>query len=279
MGHLARILALTMVATMMLGAVAWAADSLVFAVHPFKKPAELVKMFKPLTDYLAAELGTEVQLVIGKNYEEVMQGYETGKINLGFMGPSLFALEGGKGMVKPLARIVVNGKGSFQGVIVTRQDSQIKSLADLKGQGFAFGDAESTLSHYVPHYMLMQQGVYLKDLSKYAFIGNHDNVALNVLQGNFAAGGLKPETASQYMDRGLKVLATSEPVPEHVFVASSKLDQKSFQRIKQALLKADLALLKPVNNQLTGLEEAKVEDYAGLRTLMTEVDSKDPAGK
>lgn len=272
-----RVLALTVFLATLTCLSSWGADPLVFGVHPFKKPAELILMFKPLTDHLSKELGTEVQLLIGKNYEEVIQGYETDKIDFGFMGPSTFAMEAEKGSVKPLARIVVKGKGSFQGVIITKQDSPIKTVADLKGQAFAFGDPESTLSHYVPHYMLMQEGIYLKDLSKHAFVGNHDNVALNVLQGNFAAGGVKPETADQYLERGLKVLATSEPIPEHLFVASSRMDAEMFQRVKKALLQADLELIKPVNKGLTGLEEAGAEDYAGLRKIMVEVDSKDPA--
>jgi phosphonate transport system substrate-binding protein len=252
---------------------------LVFGVHPFVKPTEIAKKFKPVTEFLSKELNREIQIVVGKSYEDIADRYQKGEVDFGFMGPSLYALESEKGLVFPLARIVVDGKGTFQGVIIVKEDSPVKKISDLRGESFAFGDPESTLSHYMPHYMLMEQGIQLKDLSKYAFVGNHDNVAINVLQGNFVAGGLKPDVARKYLDKGLRELAISEPVPEHLFVAGLKLDEGIRQKITAALLKADVELLKPINKSITGMEIAKREDYAGLRKLMVEVDQNDPAEK
>lgn len=261
------------------GYLAAAEKALVFGVHPFMKPTEILKAFKPVTEYLSKELNREVQIVVGKSYEEIADRFQKGEVDFGFMGPSLYAVESEKGLVSPLARIVVNGKGTFQGVIVVKDDSPLRGIGDLKGKSFAFGDPESTLSHYMPHFMLMQQGIKLKDLSKHAFVGNHDNVAMNVLQGNFVAGGLKPDVAQKYYDKGLRALATSEPVPEHLFVAGSKLGEATRQKIQTALLKANPEILKPINKSITGMEAAKREDYAGLRKMMDAVDRKDPAGK
>lgn len=252
-------------------------DALVFGVHPFKKPTKLVKMFKPVKNYLSQELNREIKIVITKSYGELGEKYQNGEVDFGYMGPSIYAVNGDKGLVKPLARIVVNGKGTFQGVIVVKKDSPYNSVSDLKGKSFAFGSAASTLSHYVPHHMLMKKGIYLKDLSKYAFVGHHDNVAINVLNGNFDAGGLKPGVAKNYLDKGLRILAESEPVPEHLFVANAKLDDQLFKKIKAAIMKADTSVLKSVNSSITGLEEASPEDYADLRKLMHDVDNNDPA--
>jgi phosphonate transport system substrate-binding protein len=252
---------------------------LIFGVHPFMKPTEILTKFKPVTEFMSKELNREIQIVVGKSYEDIAERYQKGEVDFGFMGPSLYALESEKGLVSPLARIVVDGKGTFQGVIIVKEDSPVKKISDLRGDSFAFGDPESTLSHYMPHYMLIEQGIKLKDLSKYAFVGNHDNVAINVLQGNFVAGGLKPDVARKYLDKGLKELAISEPVPEHLFVAGLKLDEATRQKITAALLKADVELLKPINKSITGMETAKREDYAGLRKLMVEVDQNDPAEK
>ncbi|MDH3997695.1 MAG: phosphate/phosphite/phosphonate ABC transporter substrate-binding protein [Desulfuromonadales bacterium] len=251
-------------------------DTIVFGVHPFKSPKKLVKMFKPVADHVGAALGKEVRLVVSQSYEELEQMYKNGQVDFGYMGPALYAKVGEDLNLQPLARIKVKGKGTFQGVVVVKENSPIKSLADLKSKSFAFGDPASTLSHYVPHAMMMQQGVMLPDLEKYAFVGSHDNVAINVLNGNFTAGGLKPGVAKNYLDKGLRVLAQSEPVPEHIFVASPKLDAKTYNGIKVAIFNASEPL-KSIKKSIDGVENAQYADYAELKKLMSEVDNTDPA--
>jgi phosphonate transport system substrate-binding protein len=251
-------------------------DSIVLGIHPFKSPKKLVKMFKPIADHVGAALGKDVRLVISKSYEELEQMYKSGQVDFGYMGPALYAKVGQDLDLKPLARIQVKGKGSFQGVVVVKKDSPIQSLSELKGKSFAFGDPASTLSHYVPHAMLMQEGIKLTDLERYAFVGSHDNVAINVLNGNFTVGGLKPAVAKQFMDKGLRIIAQSDPVPEHIFVASPMLDAKTRDKIKSAIFSARQPL-KAVKKSIDGVENATYSDYLDLKNLIAEVDSKDPA--
>lgn len=251
-------------------------DALIFGVHPFKKPTELVKMFKPVADFIGQELGKEVKIVVGKSYEETMEKFKSGEYDFGYFGPAPYAILSQTSQVVPLARIQNKGKGTFKGVLVVKQDSPIAALTDLKGKSFAFVDKSSTLGHYVPHDMLLAEGISLADLSKYAFIGSHENVAKNVLLGRFDAGALKPSIAKKYLDQGLKILAESNPIPNHLFLSSSQLDAGVRQQVKQALLKADVSLLTPIKSSITGLEEVAPGDYDALRTLLVKIDKEDP---
>jgi hypothetical protein len=44
-------------------------------------------------------------------------------------------------------------------MIIARNDSNIRTLADLAGKRFAFGDPNSTMSHFVPRTVLAGAGL------------------------------------------------------------------------------------------------------------------------
>lgn len=254
-----------------------AEQNYVFGVHPFKNPAELSKMFKPLRDYLGGALGGEVSFRSAKDYEAAKQALLNGEIDISYMGPSLFAMVNKEhpGKIRIAAAVLSNGSPTFKGVIVARQDSPITSLQDLQGKNFAFGDRESTLSCYMPAHMLMQAGIF--DGMKYQFVGSHDNVALGVLNKAFDAGGMQPSVANNYLDKGLKIIAESDPVYEHVIVTGPKVDDATFEKIQQALLNVkDPAVYTSIGKGLTGFAVVQPSDYDALYTIMKAVDAKIP---
>jgi phosphonate transport system substrate-binding protein len=174
--------------------------------------------------------------------------------------------------VIPLAQIVNKGKPSFHGVIVAQKGSGISSLKDLKGKRFAFGDRDSTLTHVLPLYMLMEAGVKLEALKEYKFVGSHDNVAMAVSTKTFDAAGLMPDIAEKYMDRGLEVIARSPDLPEHVFVATKSMDSATVAKIQSALLAMDPALQKGIKGSLTGMQKFSDKDFDMLRNIVKKVE-------
>ncbi|MHB8791425.1 MAG: phosphate/phosphite/phosphonate ABC transporter substrate-binding protein [Desulfobulbaceae bacterium] len=253
----------------------------VFGVHPFESPTKLNAMFTPLLNYLSEQLGAPVEFRSAKDYDTALANLIDGTVQFSYLGPSPFALldEQYPGKIR-IAAAVVNKGGSptFQGVIAVKEDSPIKSLADLKGMRFAFGDRDSTLSCYVPAYMLMQAGVF--DTMTYEFVGSHNNVAKGILNGIFAAGGLQPNVAKEYEGKGLRIIATSEPVYEHVIVIGPSVDQATADKIRQALLNVkDPAVYTSIKASLVGFTTVQASDYDGLKTIMREVDAKIPKKK
>lgn len=251
-------------------------DTLIFGIHPYLKPNKIFKMFKPIADHLSKVTGRQVKIVIGTSYSDILEQHRTGKIDFGYFGPASYVRAKRESGVIPLARIMIHGRGAFKGVIIVKSESPLTKLSQLRGKIFAFGDRESTLSHYVPHHMLMRNGINLSNLDKYAFTGNHDNVVLNVLNGTFDAGGVKPAVAKKYLDKGIRILTESEWIPEHLFAASKKLDPKIRKELQSALLHTDVAILKNIKSAITGIEPAKNEDYDGLRNIINDILRNDP---
>jgi phosphonate transport system substrate-binding protein len=158
-------------------------------------------------------------------------------------------------------------------MIIVRQDSPIKTLADLSGKSFAFGDPNSTMSHVVPRAHLKKAGISLDLLERHEFLGSHHDVALGVLGGYFDAGGVKEEVFYEYEKRGLRVLAKSPPISEHVFMARSDLSPALVARLQKAFMAVNQHpqkdyILKSIKKSVTGFAPAANRDYDELRELM-----------
>lgn len=195
-------------------------------------------------------------------------------MDLAYMGPVSYVKMTHTYSKKPvLACLEVNGKPFFHGMIITRQNSTIKTMQDLQGKRFAFGDPNSTMSCLMPCYMLSQEGIDLENLEKYEFLGSHNNVALGVLGGYYDAGGVKEGVFYKYQGRGLKMLAKSPAIAEHVFVASDNLPEATINSLRQSLLNLkDKTILSSIKKSVTGMALVKDEDYDTLRTILHQFD-------
>lgn len=257
-----------------LPAVATDPAPLVLGVHPYLPPKEIQERFAPLAAYLGKAMGRPVTVRVGRNYDEHIAAIGKDQLDIAFMGPGAYVTLVRTYGPKPLlARLEVNGKPHLTGVIIVRRDSPLKSLPELKGKRFAFGDPQSTMSHTVPQRMLDQAGVPEKALAHHQFLGAHKNVALAVLAGDYDAGAVKSEIFDEYAPKGLRALATSAPVSEHLFVTRGNLPREQIEQLRRTLLGArtapeGMAMLRAINKDTTNLVPAADGDYDGLRRLL-----------
>jgi phosphonate transport system substrate-binding protein len=238
--RVARTLLLALLALWLVGAAPAAEPEkprLTFVVHPFDTPTRLYARFRPLCDYLSSALGRPVVLRVASTYEEQIEHIAEGKADLAYIGPTPYVRAHDRyAPVRLLAAEAENGKASYQSVIVVRTDSPVRQLADLRNRTVAFGADKSFSSFYIPRLMLQNAGVRLSDLKNYAYLGRHERVALAVLHKDFDAGGLRLEMAQQYLDRGLRIVTTSDPLPPHAIVASPKLAEPLAETVQKALI-------------------------------------------
>ncbi len=248
---------------------------LILAVHPYLTPAEIYNRFSPLADYLSERLGRRVTVRISRNYTDHINKVGLGKVDIAFMGPAAYVrMTEQYASTKPLiATLEVNGRSTFRGVIITRKDSRIRRIRDLIGKSFAFGDVHSTMSHIVPRYMMFESGVPAFALSSYKFLKNHEDVANGVLYGDFDAGAVKQEVFREYEFRGLKAVALTPRIAEHLFVASHKIPADLVIAIREAFFdlnsfKVGGHVLLPIKSEITGLVPASDHDYDNLRRMI-----------
>ena len=251
-----------------------AEERLTLWIHPYLPATELIKKFTPLADNLSEKFGQTIQVRVSKSYKSHIERVGEERMDLAYLGPAaLIKVINTYGEKTLLARLEVNGSPFFHGMIIARQDSPIKTLDDLTGKSFAFGDPNSTMSHLVPRYMLLEAGVSIDNFKKFNFLGSHNNVALSVLGGYYDAGGLKEGVYHKYRERGLKLLAKSPPVSEHLFVASKNLPQSTIDILRNSMFQLkDTTILTSIKPSVTGLVPVKDEDYDYLFSVLKHLD-------
>ena len=268
-------------------ALPWAASAdggaapqpLVIGVLPYLAAGELHRRLDPLAAYLTARLGQPVEISVAADYDEALRQIGSGTVDIGFIGPAPYVrLVEEYGPKRLLARLEVDGRPTFHGYIVTRDESPIDSLDDLAGRAFAFGDVRSTMSYLVPRAMLIRAGVPLEGLSRVAFLNNHDNVALGVLTGDFDAGAVMGDVYRAYQPRGLRAFAKSPPIPELLFVAADRLDGATVAALREALLRLRSSeVLTGIKHGVTRLVPVADSDYDTMRELLALIQAESDA--
>jgi len=217
------------------------AGSLRFGFDLRLGPREDVRIYLPFLRYLEQNTGNRFSLRFTEKYEDTVENLGKGITHFAALGPVNCILANkryGTGCL--VMGLNSDGKPEYRAVIFTRMDSPIKSLKDLKGKTFAFGDRYSTQGHIIPRKMLEDAGIRLDDLKGYVFTGSHANTARAVLNGEYDAGGIQDTLAKRLLAEGkIKILATSKPYPSSLICYNRNVDPVILKAVKAALLSFD----------------------------------------
>jgi phosphonate transport system substrate-binding protein len=250
------------------------ADLLRMGIIPLESPAIMYKKFRPLAEYLSTKLHRRIELKVAVDFQGAVQDIGQNVTQFCFMTPSTYIEAHMKYGVSVLLKALRDGKPFQHSVIITRSDSVIHEIKDLKGRSFAFGDLHSTSSHIVPRAMLLDDGVNVKDLKFYNYLGHHDDVAKAVLNGDFEAGAVMESTAYKFKDRGIKFIKISAEIPEFNICTAKNIDAALKNELQSALLALDpgssegATILKSINESYTGFVGSSDEEYDGIKNMM-----------
>jgi phosphonate transport system substrate-binding protein len=250
----------------------------IFGVHPYLTAKELLERFTPLINYLSKTLDKPVILRVAKTYASHIERVGEDQVDIAYLGPVPYVkLVKNYGHKHLLAKIKVKGKSTFRGAIIVPKNSPIKTLTDLRGKRFAFGSPNSTMSHFVPRFVLWKAGITVEQLSHYQFIKYHENVVWGVLIGAFDAGAIKEDILNQYAVQGIRVLKWTPPIAVHVFVATQRFPQQQVKKLQTLLLNLNehpkgKTILTSIKKSITGVEAANDEDYNELRVILQTVE-------
>jgi phosphonate transport system substrate-binding protein len=249
-------------------------EPLTLAVHPYLTPDDIHARFTPLAAVIARTLGHPVTVRVGGSYAEHINAIGYDQVDVAFMGPASYVTMLDRFGSKPLlARFEVGHRPDLYGVIVVAQGSDLRTVADLRGRSFAFGDRESTMGYYAPAWLMLHNGISLRALGSYRFLGTHPNVALAVLAGDYDAGAIKREVYDDYASRGLRILTELPPTPDHVFVTRANFPPADVAKLRGALLALGKTaegrqVLLALHPGLTNLIPATEADYQELRQMV-----------
>jgi len=246
-------------------------------VAPIESQDVMKRRFNPLGEYLSSRLGLDVEIIPGADLGGAVGDLGSGKTDICYLSPTTYVEARHKYSVEVLVKAVSKGQPFMHSAIVTKSGSGIRSLQDITGRTFAFGDEKSTTAHLMPRAMLAEAGVKLQDLKAYRYLGRHDEVARAVLGGEFDAGGVLESVANQFEGQGLQIVKVSGDIPNFNFAASRNLDAVTRDRIKEALLSLKPSnpehqrVLKSINADCDGFVEARDSDYEVIRKVVRQL--------
>ncbi|MBF0557807.1 MAG: phosphate/phosphite/phosphonate ABC transporter substrate-binding protein [Nitrospirae bacterium] len=242
------------------------------ALLPDENASTVIKNNEGLKNYLEAQLGKKIELVVTTDYSSMIEAMRHGRLDLAYFGPLSYVLARSKSNIEAFAALKKKGSTTYQGVIIANAASGVKSIADISGKDMAFGDPASTSSHLIPKSMLLDKGLEAKKDYKEHFVGSHDAVAIAVQNGNAQAGGLSKPIFESLVQRGIidpakvKVIAESKSYPEYPWSMRSDLSQQLKENIRHAFLNlTDKEVLKPF--KADGFGAVTDKDYDVVRNL------------
>jgi phosphonate transport system substrate-binding protein len=209
---------------------------------PFRNARELVITHEPMMKFLAEKLGVEqVKLVSAPDYKGIVDLLKNKKADMAWMGTFNYIDARNQVGVEPLVRPKRFGKSTYGGLIITHQDSGIKTIQDLKGRSFAFVDKKSASGYLFPKAAIMDQGINPQtDFSRIQYLKQHDSVCMAVLYQKVDAGAVYDDARiklkSQTEAQKLKVIKKIDNIPNEPIVVSSELPQELKEKIKSVFL-------------------------------------------
>ncbi|HEY8066142.1 MAG TPA: phosphate/phosphite/phosphonate ABC transporter substrate-binding protein [Methylosinus sp.] len=219
------------------------AKSLRVALLPDENAAAIIQNAQPFKAYLEQALGKPVEIIVTTDYSSMIEAMRFNRIEVAYFGPLSYVLAKSKApAIEPFAVGLSKGSPTYRSVIVALADGPVKTIDDVKGKTFGFGDDASTSSHLIPRAYLARHGLAAGADYKFVHLGAHDAVARAVQGGQVQAGGLSKAIFDSLVAKGsvdgakIKVLAESDPIPNYPMVMQGDLDSNLKAAIKKAFL-------------------------------------------
>ncbi|HEX9576104.1 MAG TPA: PhnD/SsuA/transferrin family substrate-binding protein [Myxococcales bacterium] len=173
-----------------------------------------------------------------------------GVVDLGWLSAAQYveAAAASHGAVVPAAKLMRGGVPYYRSAIFVKSGGAAKKLTDLKGKRLAFVSEQSSAGFTLARHMLQQAGFAEADLKGEKFFGDHAAVCRAVLNGEADAGATFAndgrggslagceETVGPEESKGLRVLATSDPIPNDVVALRPEAPPDMVAAVRSALL-------------------------------------------
>jgi phosphonate transport system substrate-binding protein len=242
------------------------------ALLPDENASTLIQNAQPLKTYLEKTLKKDIELVVTTDYSSMIEAMRFGRIEIAYFGPFSYVLAKSRAPeIEAFAVGVERGSSTYQSILIASAGGPVKSLADVRGRPFGFGDQASTSSHLAPRAHLLRKVNLEGDRDyKVVHLGTHDAVARAVQAGQIPAGALSEPIFRNLVERKVidpaKVvrLDVTADIPNYPIVMQGNLAPQLKQSIRDAFLNMrDKDVLKAF--RVEGFAAASDKSYDILR--------------
>jgi phosphonate transport system substrate-binding protein len=211
---------------------------------PNQAPDTIRAQYRPFGAYLEQTLAQPVDLFVATDYSGVVEAMASDKLDVAYFGGLTYAQAETRADVAPIVTEIDRETQTpkYYSALIVRADSPVRSVADLKGKKFAFGDVNSTSGSLYPRVMLDRAGITaFDDPQLFVYTGGHDATTLAVVNGTVDGGGVEKRIMQRLIDAGT-VRADQLRIVEQALVMGypwclrTKLDPGLQDRLTRAFL-------------------------------------------
>ncbi|RLJ17725.1 phosphate-binding protein [bacterium endosymbiont of Escarpia laminata] len=215
---------------------------------------------KPMVDYVRKkmrDLGiTHSRVLMARNNAQMIRYLREGKVD--WVTETVFSSLTFRDQAgaEIILRKWKKGVPGYHTVFITRKESDIHSLKDLRGRRLALEDPGSTTAYFVPMTILFREGLQPEKLKTirstpspdkvgYGFAGGEINIATWVYKGLADAGAYNdldwntPDHTPPSFKKDLRIFYQTENIPRGFELVRPGMDPEIKARLKKILLEAD----------------------------------------
>lgn len=251
-------------------AVSASAEPLKLSMLPSYSADDVNNRITPLAKYLSREVGQPIEPVLAGDYAQYEKMLKDGAIQIGYENPYIYTLVSETHDVIAITIKDTDGNKS-RGVIITRKDSDINMVADLRNRKVMVVGRTSAGGYLSQKITLSEAGI---DLEKECQVieasdNKQENVVLSVYLGDAAAGFIR-ESALNKVEKyipidQIRIVQKSEFLPNWVFSVEKSLPQNIKKSILDALVKLDQKSPVLQSLKIDGFRESSDDEYDSIR--------------
>jgi phosphonate transport system substrate-binding protein len=138
---------------------------------------------------LSIVTGYEIEATVPTSYAATIEALCAGRVHIAWFAPASYVLANSRCGAE-VGLISVRADRPYYGAqILVKADLGAKSVADLRGKRFAYGDPASTSSYIWPAVYIRKKGFDPdRFFNQTIFAGGHDRVVIAIYQGSVDAG-------------------------------------------------------------------------------------------
>lgn len=221
--------------------------SLRFADTGIEGMEEMVRTYGEFQQKLTDILGINVQFFPVSDRTATVNALQFNQVDMVLAGPSEYAVMRARQDVKMMVGIERTEYGT---AFVVHADSDIHSLADLKGKRIALKDPGSTTGHIIPAMMLSEAGLDLdRDVQALLLDGARFEALINRDVDAMGSGVRDVARLKERDPQGnYRVIAESETMPRDIFVARGGISDACVDYVSQQMMANSDMLMDAILN-------------------------------
>jgi phosphate/phosphite/phosphonate ABC transporter binding protein len=247
------------------------------AVLPLYSAVTLYDRYEPLMRFLSEKTGYEFKLLIPRDFDDFIRVVKSGAVDFSYQNPYIFALINRDMELRPLVTTLGEDRSTdepdgggkiFRGIIITRQDSGIRTIEDLRNKKVLITSPMSAGGFLSQKIFLAKNNIDTDRDLRIIDGKKQENVIFGVYRGDADAGFVRESALvvwkSEIDMKKIRILARTTPLPNWPLAACSGRNPRLQHAVRELLIGLkDHKVLGAA--RISGFRQADPADFEGLK--------------